>query len=442
MTLPASLFLRCVAAIAWLASLGASIAADKPHIVFVLADDMGAGDIGCYGGTVAPTPQIDRLAREGTRFTRYYSASPICSPSRCGLITGHYPARWKITSYLQTRAGNRECEQADFLDPRAPSLPRVLQAAGYATAHIGKWHLGGGRDVVDPPKFAAYGYDIGLGTYESPEPAAPLGTMTTPWAKELEPHQVARHDRTRWMVDEALAFLKKNGDRPSFVNLWLDDTHAPWVPAQPAPNDGPKNLAAVIAELDRQIGRLIDGLPANTLLIFATDNGALPTFQGARTAGQRGSKLSLYEGGIRVPFIVRWPGRVAAGKVDETSVIHAIDMMPTLAAIAGAPLPDGYAGDGIDVTAALRGDPVARAKPLFWEYGRNEKSFQYPAAPDRSPNVAMLEGKWKLLINADGAGAELYDIIADPKEAKSVADSNPDVTARMFAAAIEWRRAF
>ena len=422
----------------------AAVAADKPHIVFILADDMGNGDVGCYGGTIAPTPNIDRLAKEGARFTRYYSASPICSPSRCGLITGQFPARWKITSYMQTRAGNRECEQVDFLDPRAPALPRILKNAGYATAHIGKWHLGGGRDVTDAPKFSEYGYDLGLGTYESPEPAAPLGLKTIPWGPDAkrEPQQVARHDRTRWMVDETLAFLKKHDDQPCFVNLWFDDVHTPWVPANAT--DGKEdrsNLVAVIGEMDRQIGRLMDAVPANTLLIFASDNGALPTFKGARNVGLRGSKMSLYEGGVRLPFIARWPGRVPAGKTDDTTVLHAVDMMPTLAAIGTAALPPQYASDGEDLSAALLGKPAARTKPLFWEYGRNNTSFFFPDAPDRSPNVAMREGNWKLLINADGTAAELYDLAADPNETKNLAAEKPDIAKRMTEATLAWRKA-
>ena len=426
-----------------LCMLGSSVrAAGKPNIIFILADDLGNGDITCYGGLIAPTPHLDRLAKEGTRFTRYYAASPICSPSRCGLITGQFPARWKITSFLQARAGNRECEQADFLDGTAPSLPRVLQAAGYATAHIGKWHLGGGRDVVNPPKFAAYGYDLGLGTYESPEPAAPLGLKTVPWgpADKREPQQVPRHERTRWMVDETIAFLQKHEGQACFVNLWLDDTHTPWVPREAEPGKERANLAAVIVEMDRQIGRLMDVVPANTLLIFASDNGALPTFKSARNVGLRGSKLSLYEGGTRLPFIARWPGHVPAGVVDDTTVLAAVDMMPTLASLAGAKLPDAYVSDGEDLSATLLGQPTTRAQPLFWEYGRNDTSFKYPAAPDRSPNVAMREGKWKLLIYADGTGAELYDLLADPNETKNVAAENADIAQRMTAAALAWRK--
>lgn len=145
---------------------------ERPNILLILVDDLGWGDPSCYGGAGVPTPSMDRLVREGTRFTQFYVSSPICSASRCGLMTGKFPARSRITSYLQTRAGNRQCEQADFLDPKAPSFVRAFKEAGYATVHVGKWHLGGGRDVTDAPKFAAYGYDLGLGTYESRKPQA------------------------------------------------------------------------------------------------------------------------------------------------------------------------------------------------------------------------------------------------------------------------------
>ena len=197
---------------------GSVAAAERPNVLFVLVDDFGWGDLGANGGAGVPTPRMDALAREGTRFAKFYAASPICSPSRCGIITGQFPARWRITSFLQTREGNRECGQVDFLDPQAPSIVRAFRDAGYATAHVGKWHLGGGRDVTDAPKFSAYGYDAGLGTYESLEPAAALDPQSAPGAQDSEPRQVARHDRTRWMVDETLAFAKKHAGQPWFVN--------------------------------------------------------------------------------------------------------------------------------------------------------------------------------------------------------------------------------
>ncbi len=429
-----------------------SLAADRPNVVVVFVDDFGWGDPSCYGNTMLKTPQIDRLAAEGVRFTQGYVAAPICSPSRCGLITGQFPARWKITSYLQTKAGNKACEMADFLDPKAPSLPRILKEAGYATAHVGKWHLGGGRDVTDAPKFAAYGYDLGLGTYESPEPAAALGLKTVPWGPQdkLEPQQVPRHERTRWMVDQTLAFLKSNAGKPCFVNLWLDDTHTPFVPSD-AQKEAVKaagdevartNYKAVMAALDVQIGRLLDGLKGtNTLVLFLGDNGASPPFPRIRNGNLRGQKLSLYEGGSRVPFAAWWPGHGKAGVVNDTTVVSAIDFVPTLAKVCGAKLPDGYSPDGEDISAAILGETPTRTKPLFWEYGRNVTSFAYPAdAKQRSPNVAIRDGNLKLLVNADGTGAELYDLAADANETTNLAAARPADTKRLTEKALTWRK--
>jgi len=443
-----------LAAVLMLATTATADEEARPNIVIVYADDMGPGDLSCFGGDLAETPNLDRMAREGTRFTRYYSASPICSPSRGGLLTGQFPARWRLTSFLQTRAGNRECGQDDFLDPAAPTLPRALKAAGYATAHVGKWHLGGGRDVDNAPKFAAYGYDLGRGTYESPEPHPDITATDWIWSDQ---DPVKRWDRSRWMVDKTLEFLKDHADRPCFVNLWLDDVHTPWVPSaddQAVGKNGrtvgkpatPKRLARVLTEMDAQIGRLLQALRDDdsgrpTLVLFMSDNGPLPTFNGRRTLGLRGSKLSLYEGGVRMPCIAWGPGIVPASAVDDETVLSAVDLFPTLCALAEAPLPNGYESDGQNMLPALRGEKPQRAKPLLWEYGRNETSFAFPKGDDRSPNVAILEGNWKALVNTDGSDLQLYDLTTDPNERHNLASDHPDLARRLADAALEWRRA-
>jgi arylsulfatase A-like enzyme len=425
----------------------------RPNVVLVLADDLGWGDLSCYGGKLAATPHLDRMAKEGVRFTQFYVAAPICSPSRCGLLTGQFPARWRITSYLQTRAGNRSCEQADFLDSSAPSLPRALQRAGYATAHVGKWHLGGGRDVQDAPKFSAYGYDLGLGTWESPQPYPDLTARDWIWSAQ---DRVPRWERTRWMIDQTLAFLQKNADRPCFVNLWLDDVHTPWVPSaldQQIGKDGRasgkgdtvERFGKVLTEMDRQVGRLLDALRERkserpTLVLFLGDNGPLPTFGQKRTAGLRGSKLSLYEGGIREPCMAWAPGLVPAGRTNDTTVFAAVDLFPTLCKLCGADLPKGYDSNGEDLSPALAGKSPRRTRPLFWEYGRNDKSFAYPGGKNRSPNVAIRDGDLKLLVNAAGTGAELYDLATDPKELRDLRAEQPEVAKRLTEQALRWRK--
>src|SRR5580700_2548949 len=211
---------------------------------------MGYGDVGCYGGDFVPTPNIDRLAAEGTKFTQFYVASPVCSPSRAAFLTGMFPARWHITSYLQTRAGNRKCEQADFLDPKAPSIARTVKAAGYVTGHFGKWHMGGGRDVTNAPPFSAYGFDEHAGTYESPEPDPNITATNWIWSPQ---DKVKRWERTGYFVDHALDFLHRHSGQPCYVEIWPDDVHTPWIPnverEMAAPNSWLKpDFCKVLAE--------------------------------------------------------------------------------------------------------------------------------------------------------------------------------------------------
>jgi arylsulfatase A-like enzyme len=219
--------------------------------------------------------------------------------------------------------------------------------------------------------------------------------------------------------------------------------HTPWVPDEISDKkDLPKNFHPVLAELDKQVGRLLDGLKSrgleeNTIVIFTSDNGALPTFNLARSGGFRGSKLELWEGGIRMPFMVRWPGHVPAGRLDQSSVSCAIDLFPTIAALTGASVPREAKLDGIDVSAAWLGQPLAKRPPLFWEYGRNDEWFKY--GPDKSPNVAVRRDNWKLLVNANGSDAQLYDLANDIKEANNLAAKRPDITAELKQLALDWR---
>ncbi len=431
-----------------------SDAAEKPNVLFLLVDDMGFGDPACFGGVGEPTPNMDRLAREGTRFTQFYVASPICSPSRTAFTTGNFPSRWRINSYLHERAGNRADDQVNFLDPRAPSLARTLKAAGYATGHFGKWHMGGGRDVDDAPLPSAYGFDESLVNstpLEGMGPALPAGTP--------------RWKTTGLFMERTLDFIKRQqaAGKPFYVNLWFSEVHDAHVPR---PEDADPELMPTervkkggypqsmdgfrrtLRGFDRDLGKFLDelqrlGVAQNTIVLLTGDNGPNPLYDAAsraRTAGLRGQKWSLYEGGVREAFIARWPGKIPAARVNDTSVIASVDFFPTLCALAGVELPRDSKFEGEDMSKALLGGSAARTHPLFWEYGRTASYLKPKTESDRSPNVAIRDGDWKLLVNADGSGAELYDLATDRTESHNLAAEKPDITKRLTDAALAWRK--
>lgn len=403
-------------------------AARSPNILFILIDDMGFGDLSLTGNRLVATPNIDALARDGMVMTQFYDAAPICSPSRAGFMTGRFPARDRFVTYIANRKRNRRFNQADWLDPALPTVPRMLRQAGYATGHFGKWHLGGGRDVGDAPLPAAYGFDESYTQFEGLGPrvlpsdlggdlaqqSAALGKGPIEW--------LPRAQVTGRYIDKTLDFVRRSKSRPWLAQLWLDDVHTPWEPSAQqiaavkgkGKDEREDRFLAVLVAMDAEIGRLVDGLRQSgelddTLIVFTSDNG--PTV-GAETPGSagpyRGKKASLYEGGIRQPMIVRWPGHVAAGTRDSKSVVQAVDLLPTLAGITGVAKPAGI--NGIDIAAAWRGKPIASRPDLYSHIARPRAESAF------GPLYSIRSGPWKLLMNADGSGAELYNIDADPQE--------------------------
>ena len=424
-------------------------AARQPNILFILIDDMGFADLSLTGNTLVATPNIDALARDGMVMTQFYDAAPICSPSRAGFMTGRFPARDRFVTYIDDRRRNRAFGQADWLDPSLPVLPRLMRQVGYATGHFGKWHLGGGRDIGDAPLPSAYGFDEsytqweGLGPRVLPtdltnrlgQQSAELGQGPVEW--------LPRAEITHRFVDKTLDFVGRSKDRAWFAQLWLTDMHTPWVPSaeQLAATKGkgatPREdqFLAVLVAMDAEIGRLVDGLRQageldDTLIVFTSDNG--PTI-GANAPGSaapyRGRKASLYEGGIRQPLIIRWPGHIAGGGRDARSVVQAVDLLPTLAAITGAPTPAGI--DGIDISAAWRGRPIASRPDIYSHIAR-------PGGEAFGPLYSIRSGPWKLLMNAGGGSAELYNIDEDPREQRDRQADAPAIAAKLSARLSKW----
>ena len=428
-----------------LMSLLASHAEQKPNVIILYIDDMGIGDVECFGGKYTPTPNIDRLASEGIKFTQYYSAAPVSSPSRCGLTTGMYPIRHGFNTYLDTKAKNKKCEQVNYLQPSAPSMARAFHQAGYATAHIGKWHMGGGRDVKNAPSIKQYGFDEYISTYESPDPCPAITATNWIWSNQ---DSVKRWNRTQFFVDKSIDFIKRQQGKPFFLNLWPDDVHTPWVPEENAtkPNSWETKgaFSPVLAELDVQLGRLFQaldlmGVSQNTIIIFTSDNGPAPSFKSERTNFLRGQKNSLYEGGINMPFIIRYPAKIKGGITNNTSVLCALDLYPSLCKMADIDTETGYHGDGQDYSNVLLGKSLSsRRTDIMWDFGRNA-AFNFPANKyHKSPHLAIRHGNMKLLVNGDGSDAQLFDLTADRFEKTNIAKQHTSLVKKLTKKVCSW----
>ena len=417
----------------------------RPNVIFILADDWGWGDLGCYGHDRIKTPHLDKLARQGTLFTQFYVCSGVCSPSRTAFMTGQFPARHRIHGHLADRKRNEARGMPNFLDPHVAMLPRLLQKAGYKTAHFGKWHLGHGEGAPEP---SAYGFDVS----KCVNGPGPSWDATAPYFRARS---------TELIVDETIGFIEANRDKPFFVQAWLLLTHATLHPTEedmkPYARYGPRNVPykgapqiyyASATSADKQIGRLMARLDElklakNTIVIFSSDNGpedihiTNASHSGVGSAGPfRGRKRSLYEGGVRVPFILRWPAAVPAGRVDNETVFNATDFLPTFCKLAGVDVPEEARPDGEDVSAAFQGRTFRRAKPLFWEW----RFRIFGHVLHKSPQLSIRDGNFKLLMNPDRGRVELYDVPNDPSELNNLADRKPEVVKRLSERVLAWHK--
>lgn len=429
-----------------------------PNIIFILADDLGAGDLQCSGHPYVRTPHLDRLAENGIRFKRAYMAGAWCAPSRYGIMSGQFPGR--------------DFDRTRNLKPYEPSVTKILKDAGYHTAHFGKWHMTQGTEYSDSP--ADFGIDEHfLHNYK--------GGEANTWSPEEKQKEYWRAHSTDAYVDMTIDYIKRHDpaetSAPFYVNLWIFPTHS-YIHPTPGQlkeyegleveiedfseyqqaflrfvarhgdiDEAMQAYCADVTSMDKALGRLFrflekEELTDNTLVVFTSDNGPGPlTHQVQRgtvvkryrerpdllnSVGSasiyRERKVSLHEGGIRVPFIVSWPGNTPRGMVDKTTVVHGTDWLPTVASVCGIELPDGVY-DGVNVEPALLGDTLERDKPVFWT---------------QAGEVAMLQDPWKGILSNDGT-FELYQVRKDPGEKMNVADEYAETAARIEGMIRDWK---
>ncbi len=407
----------------------------RPNVVLIITDDQGYGDLGCHGNPVLKTPHLDRLHRESVRFTQF-NVSPVCSPTRACLMTGRYNYR---TGVVDTYAGR------SMMDPRERTLAEMLRAAGYRTGIFGKWHLGDNyplRPMDRGFEEALVHYGGGIAQPSDPEFYERENTYFDPVIQHNGKALKGSGYCTDVFTDAALRFIAEEGGAPFFAYVSYNAPHTPLqVPDDAAApyraaglDEKTAQVYGMIANMDHNVGRILNALDEmdiarDTVVIFMTDNGAQDLGGGGRfNAGLRGWKTTVYEGGIRVPFFVRWPERFAGGRDVDRIAAH-IDIAPTLLELCGAMPNDPPAFDGISLMPLLRDGDTTKQwsdRTLFFQWHRGD-------APEAFKNSAVRTQRWKLV-----NGAELYDVAADPAETKDVAEEHPETVRQLRAAYEAW----
>lgn len=402
---------------------------NKTNLVFILCDDLGYGDLSCYGHPIIETPHLDALADEGVRFTDCYAAAPVCSPARAGVITGRNPYRCNIPDWIPADSP-LHLQQAEV------SIASLLKDAGYRTGLCGKWHLSGTMDGSQPlPGDHGYGH-----WFATQNNAAPTHHNPKNFYRNGEPVGAMEGYSSTLIVDESLRFLKEVKDQPFALFIWFHSPHEPIATApeytekyKKVENEKQATYFGNVTQMDHEVGRFLKelgemGLRENTLVLFTSDNGpeTLNRYRGSSFSygspgDLRGMKLHLHEGGIRVPGILRWPGKAKSGELCSEP-INGTDVLPTFCAIANASIPTDRAIDGANLLPALNGRSIQREYPLYWRYDR--------ALSDAK--TAMRVGEWKILADRDMESFELYNLAEDMKETNNLAQEKPDQLKEMI----------
>jgi arylsulfatase A len=429
-------------------NLGLSLSAQtQPNVVILLADDLGYKDVGCYGGPVK-TPAIDQLAREGVRFTDFYSGCAVCSPSRATLLTGRHHIRTGVYSWIHDEGQN------SHLLLRERTIAEILKDRGYSTAHIGKWHLGLPTKNRAKPNPSHHGFDYWFTTWNNASPSHKNPNNFIRNGQEVGPLEGYS---CQLVADEAIDWLDnhRHPKAPFFLNLWFHEPHAPIAaPDEIVSTYGElKDRAAVysgtIDNTDRAISRVVEklnqmGVRENTLIIYASDNGS---YRDDRVGDLRGKKGSNWDGGIRVPGIFSWPAVIAKNKVEKQPA-GLVDILPTLCGLLKLEVPQDRMIDGSDLSPLLRGKPDSfkRHQPMFWHLQKSrpivamrDGDFSLVANPDYEiPTTNMFQERWIPKVKDGGyKDFQLFDLSKDSGQTQNIATDNPELLKKLKAKLLE-----